>query len=408
MAARIPRVTGRTAIVTGAGRGVGFETARALASLGAHVVIAEIDEATGARAATRICDERQARAATFVRTDVGDPESLGAMVDRISAERGRIDIVVNNATVTPFGPVAATPLEAWDLSYRVNLRGPVELARLTVPGMVERGYGVFACLSSVGGAFMGPYEALKAAQVELAATLAAEVEGTGVFAFAVGPGQVETPGLRAGVEILAPLYGMTEDEFLALNAAHTIPAEEAGAGIAYAVELAERFHGTETSSIGGLTAWREVNAPAEDIGALRPAGRARLAAQPHPGALIEPAGASAGNAPLLAREVRSTFLGQVRGWRERGVFERKWMERDFRRHAGMSPEEMVAALDALAGALDRGESAATDALERLRGYYDRYEGLARDNTRDPEQLAAALEAIDAWRREIDALREALG
>jgi NAD(P)-dependent dehydrogenase (short-subunit alcohol dehydrogenase family) len=374
-------LSGRTALVTGAGRGIGLRTAEALAWLGARVVIAEIDPLTGAEAARSICERNASdHAASFILADIGDENSVVSLV----SAGGPFDIVVNNATVTPFGAVAEASLEAWDLSYRVNLRGPVALARLTVPGMIERGYGVFVCLSSVGGAYMGPYETLKAAGNELAATLAAELEGTGVFAFAIGPGQVMTPGLAAGVRQLAPFYRLTEAEFLALNSAQRISAEEAGVGIAAAIALAERFHGTETSSIAGLTA----------------AGLGRMQAEGEHGA-AEPVAVRDGQAAAaLARQVRATFLGQIEGWRVRGLFERKWMERDFRRHAGLSPDEAVEELNALVAALDAEAVPDVGVLGRLSGYYDRYEQLARDNTRDGAALATALTAIDAWRAEI--------
>jgi NADP-dependent 3-hydroxy acid dehydrogenase YdfG len=285
---------------------VGFETARALAWLGARVIVAEIDETTGQEAADLINAEIGSELASFVRVDVGDESSIRGLVAEVTQAFGPIDIVVNNATVTPLGPVPEVPLADWDLSYRVNLRGPVTFARLTVPDMRERGYGVFVCLSSVGGAYMAPYESLKAAQVELATSLAAELEDTGVFAFAIGPGQVMTPGLEAGVRVLAPLYGMDPEEFLALNSANLIGVEEAGAGIAAAVALAERFHGTEIGSVAGLTAAGIGHESEETPRSTVAAGDLAVAAS------------------LLAR-VRATLTEQVEGWASRGIFERKWM-----------------------------------------------------------------------------------
>jgi len=390
-------LAGRTAVVTGAGRGVGLETATAIAWLGAHVVVAEIDGTSGAAAVLAIREQLGSdRVATFIRTDIGDADSIAALVDAA----GPIDIVVNNATVTPLGPIAETPLDAWDLSYRVNLRGPVALARLTVPGMIERGYGVFVCLSSVGGAYMGPYECLKAAGNELTATLAAELEETGVFAFAIGPGQVMTPGLEAGVRQLAPLYGLSEVEFMALNSAQMISAQEAGAGIAAAIALAERFHGTETSSIAGLTA---AGVPRSQPDAVPPSEVWPSA----PGITGTAAPQAEHDAAAMARRVRASFAEQVDGWRARGLFERKWMERDFRRHAGMAPEEAIGELDALSAAVESGAAPQGEVLARLRGYYDRYEQLARDNTRDEAKLEEALSAIARWRDEIRQLESLL-
>ena len=375
----------RVAVVTGAGRGVGLETARALAWLGAHVVVAEIDEVTGAEAERLVRAELGEKTATFVQADVGDESSLAALVTRVSAELGPIDIVVNNSTVAPFGPVPGVELSEWDLSYRVNLRAPVTLARLCVPGMRERGFGVFVCLSSVGGAFMAPYETMKAAQVELAHTMAAELEDTGVFAFAIGPGQVMTPGLAAGVRRLAPFYRLTPEQFLALNAAHEISAEEAGAGIAAAVVFAERFHGTETSAIAGLTA--------AGIGA----GEPQPARETPRGDLTE-----AGRA---LRDARTTFAEQLEGWAQRGIFERKWMERDFRRETGVAPEEMLEGLDELAQALHEGKDGRRywPLLPKLRDYYGHYEQLAKQHTKDREVLSGQVAVIDAWREQVSHL-----
>ncbi len=379
----------RVAVVTGGGRGVGLETARALAWLGAHVVIAELDEVTGAEAERLIREELGAEAATFVRTDVADETSLAAMVVRVSAEIGPIAIVVNNATVAPFGPVPEVDLAEWDLSYRVNLRAPVLLARLCVPAMRERAYGVFACLSSVGGAYMAPYETMKAAQVELAHTMAAELEDTGVFAFAVGPGQVMTPGLAAGVRKLAPFYRLTPEQFLALNSAQQISAEEAGAGIAACIVFAERFHGTEAGAIAGLTA--------AGIGA----GETRKAAESPRGDLTE-----AGRA---LRDVRTTFAEQLDGWAQRGIFERKWMERDFRRETGVSAEDMLQGLDEFGEALHDGEAGREwwPLLPKLRDYYGHYEELARQHTRDSEVLEGQVAIISAWREQVTHLERLL-
>ena len=100
---------------------------------------------------------------------------------------GKVDIVLNNATVFPMGAVKDVGIEAWDLSYNVNLRGPVLLAKMFLPDMIERKHGVFVCVSSSGAApFMGPYEVFKTAQVELANTLSAEVEGTGFMPSRLG------------------------------------------------------------------------------------------------------------------------------------------------------------------------------------------------------------------------------
>jgi NAD(P)-dependent dehydrogenase (short-subunit alcohol dehydrogenase family) len=202
-------LAGQVAVVTGAGRGIGFEAARALVGLAAHVILAEIDGRTGRDAAARITAEFGAGTATFVQTDVGDERSVARMTRRVLRAHGKMDVVLNNATITPLGAVHNVSIRAWDASHRVNLRGLVLLAHAFLPGMIERDYGVFVCVASVGEAFMAGYESLKAAQVHLARTLDAELEGTGVIAFTIGPGIVRTPGAEAGIATLAPLCGKT-------------------------------------------------------------------------------------------------------------------------------------------------------------------------------------------------------
>ena len=110
---------------------------------------------------------------------------------------GKIDVVLNNATVFPMGAVKDTAIESWDFSYRVNLRGPVALARKFLPAMIERKHGVFVCVSSSGAApFMGAYEVFKTTQVELSNTISSEVDGTGVFAFYHWPRNLQNARLR--------------------------------------------------------------------------------------------------------------------------------------------------------------------------------------------------------------------
>ena len=149
-----------------------------------------------------------------------------------------MDVVLNNATVAPLGAVQDLAIAQWDASYRVNLRGPVLLARAFLPGMVQRQHGVFVCVSSTGVAFMGAYEILKTAQVELANTLQADLEGTGVTIFTIGPGVAPTPTATAAIERLASLYGQSTAEFYVTVQDQFISVEAAGAG--YVKDPAER------------------------------------------------------------------------------------------------------------------------------------------------------------------------
>ncbi len=383
-------LAGQVAVVTGAGRGIGFEAARALVWLGAHVILAEIDTHTGRAAAARVTAEFGASTATFVHTDVGDERSIARMARRVLRAHGKVDVVLNNATITPLGAVHKVPIEAWDASYRVNLRGPVLLAHAFLPGMIERDYGVFVCVGSVGEAFMGGYESLKAAQVHLARTLDAELEGTGVIAFTIGPGIVRTPGAEAGIATLAPLYGKTVEEFYAMSEAHLISAEAAGAGFAAAIALAERFRGEELGSVQALQA---ASIP--------------LAEQAAETKALELDDEELTQALALCRDVRTTLAEQAEGWKKRPLFERQWVVRDFKKQAGMSVERWLAALENLEHCLEQGDLDTLTSLhtpiDALARYYERLQELAAGYEKDPEKLKEQLDIVSRWQETAERL-----
>jgi len=383
-------LAGQVAIVTGAGRGIGCEAAHALAWLGARVVIAEIDKSTGKAAAERVAQEMGAGAATFIQTDVGDERSVERLARQALRAYGKVDVVLNNATVWSFGAVKDNPIRDWDASYRVNLRGPVLLARACLPGMLERDYGVFVCVSSVGDKYMGTYEVHKAAQVHLARTLDAELEGTGVCAFTIGPGLVPTASAQAGVELLAPLYGKTVEELWAMNAEHTLSVEAAGAGFAAAIALASRFRGQEISSRQALIA-----AGIDFAGQEQEAAGVALTAE------------ETGQALALCRDVRATLAAQVNGWGKRSSFERQWVQRDFKSNAGMPAEQWLETLEQLEHRLEAGDLAAVARLraplERLACYYEHYQELARGYVKDPQVLEEQLRIVRGYQEEAERL-----
>ena len=185
-----------------------------------------LTDAASAEAVARLRAEQPGATVLGVPTDVADDRAVGRLVAAVETELGPVDIVLNNATIAPVGqPVAETPIDDWDRSYAVNLRGPVLLARACLPSMVARGRGVFVCVSSTGGPYMGAYETLKAAQVALGSTLDAELSGTGVVAFTIGPGLVKTATAVAAIERLAPRLGLSVDELYAMNRAAVVTVE---------------------------------------------------------------------------------------------------------------------------------------------------------------------------------------
>jgi len=389
-------LAGQVVVVTGAGGGIGYEAARALAWLGARVVVAEVNAATGQAAAEAIGREFGAAHVRFVPTDVGDEASVARLAQAVEAHWGPVDAVLNNATLAPLGRVHAVALADWDASYRVNLRGPVLLARAFLPGMLARNRGAFICVSSTGTAYLGAYETFKAAQVHLANTLDAELEGTGVAAFTIGPGLIPTPTALAAVEQLAPQLGMSLDEFYTLNKGAMLTIEEAGAGFAAAVARAQSYRGQEISSMQ----------------ALKDAGLA-LSAPPVSAAPDRPAPTPGQAAAALAdcQAVRRTLAEQVAGWKQRSLFERQWVIRDFKKTAGMPAERWLEQLGELEEHLARPDLRAAQALaaplDQLVGYYRHLADLARGYEKDPAKLAEALCHLADWQTDAERLAAAL-
>lgn len=382
-------LAGQVVVVTGAGGGIGFEAARALCWLGARVIIAEIQRAKGQTVVIQLTDEFGSGAATYVHTDVGSERSVRRLAQRAARAYGHVDAVLNNATFAPLGAVQEVSIRTWDASYRANLRGPVLLARAFLPGMLARGHGAFACVSSLGTAYMGPYEAMKAAQVHLAHTLAAELEGTGVVAFSIGPGFAPTETALSALPRLAALMGVGIDELRATLAGQTIPVEAAGAGFAAAIALAERYRDQEIASLqalhdAGIALSSEGQAPARTFSA-ETFERIRAG----------------------ARQVRETLAEQSAGWAHRSIFERQWLIRTFRSRAGMPVEgwlETLARLERAAAAQDAaGVSTVGAPLDALAGYYaylgEMAKGYAKDAAAREEQVAI----VRGWQEEIEAL-----
>ncbi len=190
-------LVGRTALVTGAGRGIGRAIALGLAADGARVALlarsvdqlAEVAAAVSAAGGT----------ALVVPADVGDPQGVNQAAALVLAEFGAVDILINDAAVVaPLGPTVSVDADAWALAFAVNVAGPMRLTQAVLPGMIERGWGRIANVSSGIAAHptamigMNAYAASKSALEAHTFNLAAELAGTGVTANVYRPGSVDT------------------------------------------------------------------------------------------------------------------------------------------------------------------------------------------------------------------------
>lgn len=203
-------LSGRTAVVTGGGSGLGAAIARALHAAGAHVVVVGRD----AEKLGRVVDElgSQARALTC---DVADPASVDVLREQLADTD--VSILVNNAGIP--GPVAAlTDIDVtdWDEVFAVNVRGTFLLCKALLPGMVERGDGDVINVASVSGkrplAHRTPYCASKMAVIGLTSTLAFEVGPAGVRVNSLSPGPVQGPRMERNFRLEAERSGTSIDD----------------------------------------------------------------------------------------------------------------------------------------------------------------------------------------------------
>jgi 3-hydroxybutyrate dehydrogenase len=209
-------LAGRSALVTGAGSGIGEAIARELAHAGATVfvqdlrhdaasVVAEAIEATGGRARA-------------IGGDVSNPDDIAAMMDAVATSGDSIDILVNNAGFQHIAPIESFTLERWNQILAVLLTGPFLLTQAVVPGMRQRGWGRIVNMSSVNGKQGSPgkaaYCSAKHGLIGLTRTVALETATDGITVNAICPGAVDTPLLRNQLDDLATLRGISNDNAL--------------------------------------------------------------------------------------------------------------------------------------------------------------------------------------------------
>ena len=210
------RLDGRTAVVTGGGRGIGAAVAHALAEAGAAVVVMarHADEVSALAGEIRSAG-RVARAVTG---DVTDPASVAALARAAREELGPADILVNNAGEAHSAPLARITLDDWNRLLAVNATGTFLCTQAFLPAMMERGWGRVVNIASVSGLtgarYIAAYAAAKHAVMGFTRAVAAEVASSGVTVNAICPGYVDTAMTRESVARIVKHTGRTSEEAL--------------------------------------------------------------------------------------------------------------------------------------------------------------------------------------------------
>jgi NAD(P)-dependent dehydrogenase (short-subunit alcohol dehydrogenase family) len=193
----------KVAIVTGAGSGIGRETAYKLAEAGARVVVSDIDEG-GAAQTVREVEARKGQA-VFFKADTSQPEHNEKLVAEAVRRFGALHIAVNNAGIGgPMAPVGEYPIEGWDKVIAVNLSGVFYGMRYQIPAMKAGGGGAIVNMASILGQVgfrnAGAYVAAKHGMVGLTRNAALEYAADKIRVNAVGPGFIRTPLLDKNLD----------------------------------------------------------------------------------------------------------------------------------------------------------------------------------------------------------------
>ena len=203
-------LTGKVALVTGAGSGIGQSIAEHFAQAGASVVVHDVN--LGGQAVADAIGGR------FVAADLADQDAVRQLAQASIAAFGKIDILVNNAGFQHIAPVDEFPEQIWNTMLQVLLTAPFQLIKYLLPGMKQQGWGRIINVASVHGLVASPYKAAyitaKHGLLGLTKTVALEVGTAGITVNALCPAYVRTPLVENQIADQARTRGIPEAEVI--------------------------------------------------------------------------------------------------------------------------------------------------------------------------------------------------
>ncbi len=243
-------LTGKVALVTGAGSGIGRAIAQRFAQAGALVHVADIDAVGGAETVALVT--AAGGRAEFIALDVADEATAGALASRL----GALDILVNNAGIGHVGTILQTTGADLDRLYRVNVRGVFNVTKAFLPAMLARRRGSVINIASIGGVMAVrdrfAYVTTKFAVVGITKQLALDHSAEGVRFNCICPGRVETPFVQARLkEYPDPAKAYREMSATQLIGRMGRPDEIAAAAHYLASDEAELVTGASLMADGG-------------------------------------------------------------------------------------------------------------------------------------------------------------